>query len=917
MSFPDEFTPEIDLAWIASTDRHNVQHFHARPVATFFEGIRTSLLEHVPTYLADGAPPTLSMKLTKLIDSWASKLAILAQSLPNHANKYPIWFTGFLYSLSELICWIYHDEAQLQKSLAATWVLSEKDRQKMSKALVMFLRRRNLSQGNDTLSFGQPGPLLTAGAAPSSSVPTAAATKPASPAKRQTMAKPAQITPSRSKATSSSVCFDIDPLDTMEVQPTLSAAMCSSPPPEPSSSSTTQKKRKRSAQGIEADEMTPQTKKGKGRGVVRPPTPSESSDEENTPVFELDNILKKASGNDVRALLDTLFEHVKPLQDINPKTFGRPLKYGKARKDKLTPYYAFHDAAEPPFFVPRTDRGAPFKLNVDTLLRANEHVQPYIRQPCVGCSLSLKDCKCTGIFHGKADNADRFFVNNKCGPCCAGSKVCSHSIKLDSLLSLKESMNSFSSDSESRLKERAFRIASNINLRDSLVEQPPQLELEQRRLLNLSIDSIDEDLERQIETFRHSCPDPTVVFAHLNNTDPANKIITEQAEALAAIFNWPTMKNAVRQHFSIDKSSGKYEVADNEDDRDEVLEKLQAWARSTYANSLDTPGAGPSSGQKGDSDDEEEDDDEGSSHEPPAKRSRVAGPSKSTSSSSKKTPKAQDKLSPRRSPRKNLTILGLTINIASNSLTFYTMSSTSTTQNTTDWSAANQEPWIEQATVLITAIALADHLSSNVPFDAFKACPPSVAKYKEGFKALEAAIGRGDIGIINAYTGIKHFYRRLTAPPATVVPKGKGTKSKKVVKSSAIVQDDDEEEVQVITSKETSGGDVEMASGLEVSIHAPPKVNSKEAKFRRIASSICLHYYALYSSHYTHSVTQSQTARSSSNRAVVNHELAKRMRVAGSASDFSEPKPEQEKQLEKEIGNTLENQYRRFFAIYY
>ncbi|THU89289.1 hypothetical protein K435DRAFT_865421 [Dendrothele bispora CBS 962.96] len=101
-----------------------------------------------------------------------------------------------------------------------------------------------------------------------------------------------------------------------------------------------------------------------------------------------------------------------------------------------------------------------------------------------------------------------------------------------------------------------------------------------------------------------------------------------------------------------------------------------------------------------------------------------------------------------------------------------------------------------------------------------------------------------------------------------------------------------------------------MASSLEVSIHAPPKVNSKEAKFRRIASS-------------------SQTARSSSNHVVVvsipfqevlgmdtsspvfhkanavlqkNHELAKRMRVAGSASDFSEHKPEQEKQLEKEIG---------------
>ncbi|THU88560.1 hypothetical protein K435DRAFT_866151, partial [Dendrothele bispora CBS 962.96] len=158
------------------------------------------------------------------------------------------------------------------------------------------------------------------------------------------------------------------------------------------------------------------------------------------------------------------------------------------------------------------------------------------------------------------------------------------------------------------------------------------------------------------------------------------------------------------------------------------------------------------------------------------------------------------------------TISGLTINIASNSLTLYTMSSTSNTQNTTDWSAANQEPWIEQATVLITvlrmcekqdsknrrnqAIALADHLSSNVPFDAFKACPPSVAKYEEGFKALEAAIGRGDIGIINSFNGIDHFYRRLTAPPATVVPKGKGTKSKKVIKSSAIVQDDDEEEVQ-------------------------------------------------------------------------------------------------------------------------
>ncbi|THU86860.1 hypothetical protein K435DRAFT_867852 [Dendrothele bispora CBS 962.96] len=241
--------------------------------------------------------------------------------------------------------------------------------------------------------------------------------------------------------------------------------------------------------------------------------------------------------------------------------------------------------------------------------------------------------------------------------------------------------------------------------------------------------------------------------------------------------------------------------------------------------------------------DEEDDEEEGSDPEPPTKRSRVTGSSKSTASSSKKTSKAQDKSSPHRSPRKN-------------------------------------------------------------------PCPPSVAKYEEGFKALEAAIGCGDIGIINAYTGIEHFYRRLTAPPATVVPKGKGTKSKKVVKSSAIVQDDDEEEVQVITSKETSGGDVEMASGLEVSIHAPPKVNFKEAKFHRIASS-------------------SQTARSSSNRAVMvsipfhevpgmdissrvfhkanavlqkNHEIAKRMRIAGSASDFSEPKPGQEKQLEKEIG---------------
>ncbi|THU95119.1 hypothetical protein K435DRAFT_859826 [Dendrothele bispora CBS 962.96] len=500
MSFPDEFTPEIDVAWIASTDKQNVQHFHARPVATFFEGIRTSILEHVPTYLADGDPPTLSMKLTKMIDSWAPKLAILVQSLPNHASKYPIWFTGFLYSLSELVCWIYRDDAQLQQSLAATWVLSEKDRGillgKMYKASVMpldldksvlavanlddipdsFLRRRNPSQSNDNRPFGQPGPLLTAGATSSSSVPTAAANKPAT--------------------TSSLVRFDIDPPVTMEVdsglsvQPTLSATMRSSPPPEPSSSSTTQRKRKRVTQGTEAEETTSKTKKGKGRVIVRPPIPSESSDEENTPVFELESILKKASSDDVRALLDTLFEHVKPLQDIDPKSFGRPLKYGEARKDKLTPYYAFHDAAEPPFFVPRTDRGAPFKLNVDTLLRANEHVQPFIRQPCVGCALSLKDCKCTGIFHGKADNADGSFVNNKCGPCHAGLKVCSHSIKLDSLLSLKESLSSFSSDSESRLKD--------------LVEQ--------RRLLNLSIDSIDEDLERQIETFRHSCPDPTVVF---------------------------------------------------------------------------------------------------------------------------------------------------------------------------------------------------------------------------------------------------------------------------------------------------------------------------------------------------------------------------------------------------------------------
>ncbi|THU85897.1 hypothetical protein K435DRAFT_868808 [Dendrothele bispora CBS 962.96] len=269
------------------------------------------------------------------------------------------------------------------------------------------------------------------------------------------MAKLAQVSPSRSKATSSSVHFDIGPPDTMEVdsghsvQSTPSAAMCSSPPPEPSSSSMTQKKRKCSAQGTKADETTLKTKKGKERVQVRPPTPSKSLDKENTPVFELNSILKKASGDDVHALLDTLFDHVKLLQDIDPKSFRHPLKYGEACKDKLTPYYAFHDAAEPPFFVPCTDRGAPLKLNIDNLLRANEHVQPFIRQLCVGCSLSLKDCQCTGIFHGKAVNADGFFVNNKCGPFCAGSKVCLHSIKLDSLLSLKESMNSFASDSES------------------------------------------------------------------------------------------------------------------------------------------------------------------------------------------------------------------------------------------------------------------------------------------------------------------------------------------------------------------------------------------------------------------------------------------------------------------------------------
>ncbi|THU78022.1 hypothetical protein K435DRAFT_877103 [Dendrothele bispora CBS 962.96] len=358
------------MSYSCRTDHQNVQHFHPHPVAGFFEGIRTALLDHIPTYLASGEPPALSMKLTKLMDSWASKLAILTQSLPNHANKYPAWFTGFIYSLSELVQWIYRDDAQLKKSLTMTWILSEKDREKMSKSSVMPLDLDKSVLANHPIFelINIPGSLLTTEAASVAPVLTAATTKLASPAKKQTTAKPAQIPSSRSKGISSSIRFNIDSQDNMEVDSGLS----------PSSSSTTQRKRKRDTQGTEAEETTSKTKKGKKRVIVRPPMPSESSNTENTPVFELDNILKKASGDDVQALLDNLFEHVKLLQDVDPKSFGRPLKYGEACKDKLTPYYTFHDAAEPPFFIPSTDRGAPFKLNIDTLLCANEHVQPVI-----------------------------------------------------------------------------------------------------------------------------------------------------------------------------------------------------------------------------------------------------------------------------------------------------------------------------------------------------------------------------------------------------------------------------------------------------------------------------------------------------------------------------------------------------------